>query len=54
MNKPNAHQAVMLAVIEARHFQGTNAGYPVEFGDFNCGYCGKWTMETLPAFEKVH
>lgn len=57
INKPNAHQAVMLAVIGgARHFQG-DANAPitlVEFGDFNCGYCGKWTMETLPRIREKY
>jgi protein-disulfide isomerase len=57
INKPDAHQAVMLAVIGgARHFQGDpNAPITlVEFGDFNCGYCGKWTNETLPRLREKY
>jgi protein-disulfide isomerase len=57
INKPDPHQAVMLAVIAgARHFQG-DANAPitlVEFGDFNCGYCGKWAHETLPLIDQKY
>lgn len=57
MNKPDPHQAVMLAVTSgARHFQG-DANAPItliEFGDFNCGYCGRWTQETLPRIREKY
>lgn len=57
INEPNPHQAIMLAVIDgSRHFQG-DANAPitlVEFGDFNCGYCGKWTTETLPLIKEKY
>lgn len=57
INKPNPHQSVMLAVIAgARHFYG-NPNAPitiVEFGDFNCGYCGRWATETLPQIDKEY
>jgi protein-disulfide isomerase len=57
INQPDPHQAVMLAVIAgARHFQG-DANAPitlVEFGDFNCGYCGKWAHETLPLIDEKY
>jgi protein-disulfide isomerase len=54
INEPEPHQAVMLAVIAgARHFYGDpNAPITlVEFGDFNCGYCGQWTHEVLPKID---
>lgn len=57
INKPNPHQSVMLAVIAgARHFYGDpNAPITiVEFGDFNCGYCGRWATETLPQIDKEY
>ena len=57
INKPNPHQAVMLAVVNgSRHFLGDpNAPITlVEFGDFNCGYCGKWTQETLPRIDEKY
>lgn len=57
MNKPDPHQAVMLAVTSgARHFQGeSNAPITIiEFGDFNCGYCGRWTQETLPRIREKY
>lgn len=57
INKPDPHQAVMLAVITgARHFQG-NPNAPVtliEFGDFNCGYCGHWAKDTLPLIDQKY
>ncbi|GAB4411011.1 MAG: thioredoxin domain-containing protein [Anaerolineae bacterium] len=57
INKPDPHQAVMLAVIAgARHFQGDeNAPVTlIEFGDFNCGYCAKWAHETLPLINEKY
>jgi protein-disulfide isomerase len=57
INKPDPHQAIMLAVADgSRHFQG-EANAPVtlvEFGDFNCGYCGRWTQETLPQIDEKY
>lgn len=57
INEPDPHQAIMLAVIDgSRHFQG-DANAPVtlvEFGDFNCGYCGKWAAETLPLINEKY
>src|SRR5688572_18587392 len=47
----------MVAVIaNARHFYGDpNAPVTlVEFGDFNCGYCGKWAKETLPLIDEKY
>jgi hypothetical protein len=26
----------------------------IEFADFNCGYCGKWTAETLPRLDEKY
>jgi protein-disulfide isomerase len=57
INEGDPHQQVMLAVIaNARHFYGDpNAPVTlVEFGDFNCGYCGKWTNETLPLIDEKY
>jgi protein-disulfide isomerase len=57
INQPEPHQQIMLAVIaNARHFYGDpNAPITlVEFGDFNCGYCGKWTKETLPKIDEEY
>lgn len=57
INKPDPHKAVMLAVTAgARHFQGDpNAPITIiEFGDFNCGYCGKWTHEVLPRIQEKY
>ena len=55
INKPDPHQAIMLAVADgSRHFQG-EANAPVtlvEFGDFNCGYCARWAKETLPLIDE--
>lgn len=54
-NEPDPYQSVMLAVIAgARHFYGDpNAPVTiVEFGDFNCGYCGHWAHETLPLIDQ--
>ncbi len=55
INKPDPHQAIMLAVIDgSRHFQG-DPDAPVtlvEFGDFNCGYCGQWAEEVLPRIDQ--
>ncbi len=57
MNKPEPYQAIMLSVIDgSRHFLGDpNAPVTlVEFADFNCGYCGKWTQETLPLIDEKY
>lgn len=57
LNKPDPHQSVMLAVISgARHFYGDpNAPVTiVEFGDFNCGYCGRWARETFPQIDEKY
>ena len=57
INKPDPYQAIMLAVIDgSRHFQG-DANAPVtivEFGDFNCGYCGRWAHDTLPLINEKY
>ncbi len=57
MNQPEPHQTIMLAVIDgSRHFYG-DANAPVtvvEFGDFNCGYCGKWARETFPKIDEKY
>jgi protein-disulfide isomerase len=55
INQAEPHREVMMAVIaNARHFYGDpNAPVTlVEFGDFNCGYCGKWAKETLPQIDE--
>jgi protein-disulfide isomerase len=57
INEGDPHQQVMMTVIaNARHFYGDpNAPVTlVEFGDFNCGYCGKWTKETLPLIDEKY
>ena len=57
INEPDPHQAVMLAVIAgARHFYGDpNAPITlVEFGDFNCGYCGQWAHDVLPKIDDTY
>jgi protein-disulfide isomerase len=57
INKPDPHQAIMLAVADgSRHFQGEmNAPVTlVEFGDFNCGYCARWAKETLPQIDEKY
>jgi protein-disulfide isomerase len=57
INEGEPHQQVMMAVIaNARHFYGDpNAPVTlVEFGDFNCGYCGKWANETLPLIDEKY
>jgi len=55
INEGEPHQQVMMTVIaNARHFYGDpNAPVTlVEFGDFNCGYCGKWAKETFPKIDE--
>ena len=55
INEGEPHQQIMMSVIaNARHFYGDpNAPVTVvEFGDFNCGYCGKWAQETLPQIDE--
>lgn len=57
INEAEPHQQVMLAVIaNARHFYGDpNAPVTlVEFGDFNCGYCGRWARDTLPLIDQKY
>lgn len=57
INEGQPHQQVMMTVIaNARHFYGDpNAPVTlVEFGDFNCGYCGKWAKETLPKIDQEY
>ena len=57
INEPEPHRAVMMAVIGgARHFYGDpNAPITlVEFGDFNCGYCGRWADEVLPKIDEKY
>lgn len=57
INEPEPHRAVMMAVIAgARHFYGdSNAPITlVEFGDFNCGYCGRWAHEVLPQIDEKY
>ena len=57
VNKADPHQVIMMAVADgSRHFQGDpNAPITlVEFGDFNCGYCSKWTQETLPLIDEKY
>ena len=50
-------QVVMDTVLDtARHFEGDpNAPVTlVEFGDFKCGYCGKWNNETLSLIREMY
>ncbi len=57
INKPDAQQTIMLAVADgSRHFQGDPSApiTLIEFADFNCGYCGKWTTETLPRLDEKY
>lgn len=57
INQAQPHQKIMMEVIaNARHFYGDlNAPVTVvEFGDFNCGYCGKWARETLPRIDEKY
>jgi len=57
INQPDPHQTIMMAVADgSRHFQGDpNAPVTlIEFGDFNCGYCGRWTAETLPQIDEKY
>lgn len=57
INKPDAQQTIMTAVADgSRHFQGDPKApiTLIEFADFNCGYCGKWTAETLPRLDEKY
>jgi len=54
----NAHEETIMQTViaNARHFDGDpNAPITlVEFADFNCGYCGKWALETLPQIHEKY
>jgi protein-disulfide isomerase len=44
------------AVAKARHFEGDpNASVTlITFGDYSCGYCGKWARDTLPQIREKY
>jgi protein-disulfide isomerase len=54
-DRAEAFQEILGAVVaNARHFNGDPEApiTMVEFGDFSCGYCGKWVKETLPLIQE--
>ena len=56
INQPDPQEVMAAVVTQARHFDG-DPDAPVtlvEFGDYSCGYCGKFAQDTLPQIREKY